>query len=115
VINRDIFHVVILNLCQSVILNSMFKRIIKYFEPAWCGNDGKVSKRSLLSLVFSLDFVRNLSFAVHKWEGGKSLSDLALLLSIEAGLIVAVLGLKAYQNLTFDKLMSEKNEPQEVK
>lgn len=93
----------------------MFKRILKYLEPAWCGNDNKFSKRSALSILFSIDFMRNLSFAVHKWDSGKSLSDLALLLSIEAGLIVALLGLKAYQNLTFDKLMSEKNEPQEVK
>lgn len=93
----------------------MFKRILKYLEPAWCGNDGKFSKRSALAIGFSMDFMRNLSFAVHKWDSGKSLSDLALLLSIEAGLIVALLGLKAYQNITFDKLMSEKNEPQEVK
>ena len=93
----------------------MFKRIFKYLEPAWSGNDGKFSKRSALALVFSLDFIRNLSYAVHKWDSGKSLSDLALLLSIEAGLIVALLGLKAYQNLTFDKLISQKNEPQEVK
>jgi hypothetical protein len=82
----------------------MFKRIFRYFEPAWTGNDNKVSLRSMLAIAFSIDFIRNLSHAIWKWDGGRSLEGLSLTLGIEAGLIVGLLGLTTYQNLqTFGK------------
>ena len=83
---------------------NIFKRIFKYFEPAWTGNDKKISLRACLAIAFSVDFIRNLSHAIYKWDAGRSLEGLSLTLGIEAGLIVGLLGLTTYQNLvTFDK------------
>lgn len=82
----------------------VFKKVFKYFEPAWSGNDGKVSLRAILAIAFSIDFIRNLSHAIWKWDAGRSLEGLSLTLGIEAGLIVGLLGLTTYQNLqTFGK------------
>lgn len=74
------------------------RKIFRYFEPAWQGTDGKVSVRAILAIAFSVDFIRNLSHAVYKWEAGRSLDSLGMLLTIEAGLIVALLGLTTLQN-----------------
>lgn len=82
------------------------KKIVKYLEPAWTGNDGKVSLRAILAIAFSADFIRNLSHAIWKWDAGRSLEGLSLTLGIEAGLIVALLGLTTYQNLQFNKIDS---------
>jgi len=73
-------------------------KIFKYLEPAWTGNDGKFSVRSALAIVFSINLIRNLNYAIRKWEAGQSYEGLALLLSIEAGLIAGLLVLKTYQN-----------------
>lgn len=73
--------------------------VFNYFKPLWSGSDGRPSLRSSLAIIFSLDFISNLSFAVYKWEDGKSFEGLAMVLGIEAGLIVALLGLTTYQNL----------------
>jgi hypothetical protein len=89
----------------------MFKKILKYLEPAWTGNDGKVSLRAILAIGFSIDFIRNLNYAITKWSETKSLEGLSLTLGIEAGLIVALLGLTTYQNLAmFNKTSSTSTE-----
>lgn len=75
------------------------KKFFKYFEPAWTGNDGKVSLRAILAIAFSIDFIRNLSHAIWKWDAGRSMEGLSLTLGIEAGLIVGLLGLTTYQNM----------------
>lgn len=74
-------------------------KMFKYIENLWIGRDGKPSIKTIIAIALSANFISNLSFAIHKWGDGKSLSDLALLLGIEAGLITALLGLKAYTNL----------------
>ncbi len=71
-----------------------------YVEPMWLGADNKVSIRRFLSLVFSFDFVTNLSHIIKDWEIGKSYSDAALLLGIEAGLIAALLSLTTYSAIS---------------
>lgn len=91
----------------------MFKRIFRYFEPAWTGNDGKVSLRALLAIAFSIDFIRNLNYAITKWSETKSLEGLSLTLGIEAGLIVGLLGLTTYQNLAMFSKSSSENKPLE--
>lgn len=92
----------------------MFKKFLKYLEPTILGNDGKVSLRSVLALAFSIDFMRNLSHAIWKWDAGRSLEGLSYVLGIEATLIVALLGLKTYQNLTaFGKTDNASTPPQE--
>jgi hypothetical protein len=77
-------------------------KIFKYIEPMWLGNDGKISKRSVLAIVLCIDFMRNVSHAVHKWDANKSLEGLALVLAVEASLIAGLLTLKAYQNISGD-------------
>lgn len=79
---------------------STIKSIFKYLEPAWSGNDGKISLRAVLAIAFSVDFIRNLSHAIYKWEVGRSMEGLSLTLGIEAGLIVGLLGLSTYQNMS---------------
>jgi hypothetical protein len=91
---------------------SFIRKIFEYFEPAWTGNDGKFSLRSFLAILFSVDFIRNLSHAVYKWDTGKSMEGLALALSIEAGLIAGLLVLKTYQNITIPN-KSESQSPVE--
>ncbi len=76
------------------------RKVFKYVEPIWSGNDGKISLRSVLSIAFSIDFIRNISHAIYRWDAGRSLEGLSYVLGIEATLIVALLGLKTYQNLT---------------
>lgn len=79
-------------------MNLIFK-VFRYIENLWIGRDGKPSIKTVIAIALSVNFISNLSFAIHKWGDGKSLSDLALLLGIEAGLITALLGLKAYANV----------------
>lgn len=83
---------------------NIIKRTFKYFEPAWTGKDRRISLRAVLAIAFSIDFIRNINYAIFKWDAGRSLEGLSLTLGIEAGLIVGLLGLTTYQNLaTFGK------------
>ncbi len=90
----------------------MFKKIFKYLEPAWSGNDGKFSIRSALAIIFSINLMVNVNHAVWKWDSGRSLEGLALLLGIEASLIAGLLVLKTYQNTI---MKPTENTIQEVK
>jgi hypothetical protein len=85
----------------------MVVSFLKYMKPLIEGSDERVSIRRVLALTFSIDFMRNMSHIVHKWELGKSLSEAAMLLGLEAGLIAALLSLTTYQTI-----MSEKNNQQ---
>lgn len=78
------------------------RKIFAYIEPLWLGKNNKVSIRSVLSIAFSWNFMWNLSHAVNKWEAGRSMSDLAIVLGIEAGLIAGLLALRTYQNVQFE-------------
>lgn len=81
-------------------------KIFKYIEPAWLGNNNELSLRRVLAIYFSYQLTNNISYAIHKWEVGKSISDAAMLLGIQAGLVAALLGMTTYQNL-FNKTNSE--------
>ena len=74
----------------------MVKKVFTYLEPVWLGNDNKISIRRILALSFSLDLMRNISYVIHKWEIGKSYSDVAMLLGIEAALVAALMSLTTY-------------------
>jgi hypothetical protein len=76
------------------------KKLFKYIEPMWLGNDGKLSIRRFLALIFSGNFIYNTHHIITSWELGKSYADAAMLLGIEAGLIAALLSLTTYSNLT---------------
>lgn len=54
----------------------------------------------MLAIVFSTDFVKNISHAVYRWDSNKSLEGLALVLGVEASLIAGLLVLKTYQNVS---------------
>jgi uncharacterized metal-binding protein len=85
------------------------KRIFRYIENLWVGKDRKPSIKSVLAIVFSINFLKITTYAVYRWEAGKSLSDLALVLGIEAGFIAALLGLTTYSNIQHK--MMEKDKP----
>ena len=69
----------------------------------WLGNDGKLSIRRFLALVFSGNFLYNTHHVITTWELGKSYADAALLLGVEAGLIAALLSLTTYSNAIANK------------
>lgn len=79
------------------------KKFFFYFRPLIEGRDNKISIRKTLSLVFSIDLVRNISHVIHKWELGKSLAEATMLLGLEAGLIAALLSLTTYQSVAANK------------
>jgi hypothetical protein len=80
------------------------KKLFKYIEPIWLGTNNKLSIRRVLALVFSIDLVRNTSHVIHKWELGKSYSDVAMLLGLEAALIAALLSLTTYSAMINKKV-----------
>lgn len=76
------------------------KKVIGYIEPLWQDGNKKMSIRKVLSLIFSIDLVRNISYVIHKWEPGKSLAEATMLLGLEAGLIAALLSLTTFQTIS---------------
>lgn len=84
----------------------MISKIFKYIEPLWLGNDKKMSIRRVLALAFSFDMIRNVSHVIHKWEIGKSLADVTMLLGLEVSLVVALLSLTTYSTVEKNKLIN---------
>lgn len=82
----------------------MIYKVFKYIEPLWLGTNKKMSIRRVLAIAFSIDFIQNTQYAIRHWEIGKSYSDLAMLLGIEAALIAALLALTTYSNMIKTKL-----------
>lgn len=80
------------------------KKVFHYIEPVWLGTDSKLSLRAVLAIAFSIDFIHNLSYAIQKWSTERSLESLSLVLGIEAGLIVSLLGLTALTNVAYQKM-----------
>jgi hypothetical protein len=93
------------------------KKIFKYIEPIWLGNDDKLSLRSVAAIGLIVDFIINVhnsaslvvkvlnliykdksvdSALVASMSG--NLAQIAMILGIEAALIAAMLALKTYQN-----------------
>jgi hypothetical protein len=83
------------------------KIFFKYFEPLWLGTKDKISIRRFLSLCFSIDFILNTSHAIRNFEEGRSYSDVAMLLGLEAGLIAALLSLTTYSSTIKQKQDNE--------
>lgn len=79
------------------------KQFFKYIEPAWCGDDGKFSLKRFLAIVFSFHALNNISYAVHRWDGTKSLSDLAMLVGIELGFVGALIGIAQFTSFLYRK------------
>lgn len=79
-------------------MKKIITNAFKYIEPMWLGKNNEVSIRRVLALCFSLDFLRNISYIIHQWEIGKSLSEATMLLGLEVGLIVSLLALTTYSS-----------------
>jgi len=80
------------------------KIIFIYLESLWTGSDGRVSLRQASAIALIINFISNISYAVQKWDAGRSLESLSLILGIEAGLVVSLLGISALQSFSTDKL-----------
>lgn len=87
------------------------KKAFKYIENLWVGRDGKPSLKSASAIALVINFMINISHAVWKWEVGRSMSDLAIVLGIEAGLIAAMMGLTTYSNIKHESIRAEAGEP----
>lgn len=98
------------------------KKVFKYIENLWIGNDGKPSIRSLLALLFSIDLLNTfhkLADATYQLmkillsdkqiesqvitSVGSFLAQEAMIVGIEAGLIAGLLALKTYQSSQLNK------------
>lgn len=106
------------------------KKLLKYIEPIWQGNDGKMSLRSVLAIALTVDFIinvhnsavivikvlnliskdKNVDAAVVAAMTG-NLGQNAIILGLEVGLIIALLGLKALQSNAFVASQTETNTP----
>jgi hypothetical protein len=95
----------------------IIKKIFRYFEDLWLGNDHKISLRSSGAMALIIDFIINVhnsaSIVVRVLNlilkdkhldaalvaaMGTNLAQIAIILGVEAALIAALLGLKTYQN-----------------
>lgn len=95
------------------------KRIFKYFENTWLGPDGLPSVKRILAIAFSVHIMYSITANLRSYvrlidsiyvdpkrydaatisAAGNSLSNLAMVLGIEAGLVAALLGLASYQQV----------------
>ncbi len=76
----------------------VLKKIFHYVENIWLGTDGKPSIRRVFAIAIIINFLRNMHYIIFNWEAESSLSDAAMLLGIEAGLIAALLSLTTYSS-----------------
>lgn len=96
------------------------KKVFKYIEPLWLGNDRKISLRSVAAIALIADLIINIHNSatvvvrllnlVYKDKTidpslvasiSGNLAQIAMILGIEAALIAAMLALKTYQNNVF--------------
>lgn len=93
------------------------KKIFKYIEPLWLGNDGKLSLRSAGAIALIIDIIRNVHTCVSVVSKilnlvykdktidpalvasiSGYLAQTAMLIGIEAAFASALLALKTYQS-----------------
>lgn len=98
------------------------KKFFKYIENFWLGDDGKPSIRRVISIMFSIDLLRNfykagsavnkiLNFMAHDKTLDATvltatagfLAQTAMIIGIEAGLVAALFSLTTYQNIQLNK------------
>jgi hypothetical protein len=95
------------------------KKIFTYIEKTWLGDDKEPSIKRILAIAFSIHIMWSITTSLKSYvnlvkavyghdknitaeiltASGASLSNLALVLGIEAGLIVSLLGLASYQSV----------------
>ena len=96
---------------------NIFKKIFKYLEPMWLGDDNKVSLRSTAAIALIINFIINVQHACASGLNilkvilkdkqvdaasiaamGSNMAQIGIILGVECALIAALLGLKTYQN-----------------
>lgn len=95
------------------------KKIFFYVEKTWLGDDKEPSIKRLLAISFSIHIMISISCSLRSYvnlvkavyahddhikpemivAAGASLSNLAMVIGIEAGLVAALLGLASYQSV----------------
>jgi hypothetical protein len=95
------------------------KKLFTYVENTWLGPDGKPSIKRTLAIVFSGHIIYSVSANINSYvrlldavyidskrydaamiaAAASSLSNLAMVIGIEAGLVAALLGLASYQQV----------------
>lgn len=90
---------------------SVVGKVFRYLAPLWTGEDGKISGKNVAALCLVYNFIENLNYAVQKWDAGRSLEGLSLIMGIEAGLITALWGLTAWSNMTAKRIDTEALSP----
>lgn len=88
----------------------IMKKFFRYIENLWVGRDRKPSVKAIMAIALCINLMINISHAVNKWDAGRSMADLALVLGIEAGLIAALLGLTTYSNIQHQIINKDKDE-----
>jgi beta-lactamase regulating signal transducer with metallopeptidase domain len=97
---------------------NLIRRTFDYFKPVWSGNDGKPSIRRIMAIALCTDFIINVHNSVSVISKiinliyqnkpvdaavissmSTTISQIVLILGIEAGLIAALLSLTTYQQV----------------
>lgn len=99
------------------------KKIFKYIENIWLGNDGKISGKRLTALSMTVHVITYISSSLNSYinlvkevythdphitpemitSAGQSLSSVALVIGGELGAILALWGVSSYQSIQQDK------------
>lgn len=78
-----------------------------YLEPIWLGNDGKLSLRNVSALALVVHFMFMMTNAFYNWEAGKSLEGAAMVLTVEMGGILTMMGFAVWSNLKHTQIDAE--------
>lgn len=98
------------------------KKLFKYLESIWTGDDGKPSGRRALAIAFAIDLIINFHHASTLTSKlvkliaqdkildanvlnsmASILAHIAMIIGIEAGLVAAFFTLTTYQNIQLNK------------
>lgn len=99
------------------------KKIFRYVENTWVGDDKKPSIKRILAIAFSIHIIYSVTSSLRSYirlvdlvyfnnksinaemiaAAGAGLANIAMILGVEAGLVAALLGLASYQTINFKK------------
>ena len=111
------------------------KRIFAYVEKTWLGDDKEPSIKRILAIAFSVHIIVSVSESLRSYvnlvkavylhdknitpemlmASGSALSNLAVVIGIEAGLVAALLGLASYQSVQIGRQKLTDNISEQIK
>jgi hypothetical protein len=108
-------------------------KFLIYIKPLWEGKDGKISLKSSIALIASIDLIWNIHKAIsivnsilHIYDANKvidpkvaiamiaSLSNMTTILCVESAFIFSLLGISSLYNIQSKKLDVTNNLNQEI-